>query len=77
MANERHRRSETDRVSTAYDRTRPADETIRNRSYEIYEGRGGEPGHDWDDWFQAERELRPKRERRVDLSATGPRRARA
>jgi DUF2934 family protein len=38
------------------------EEKIRDRAYQVYEGRGGEPGHDWDDWLQAERELRPKRE---------------
>ena len=61
MATERHRRSDSDRA-TAADRGQPVDDTIRNRAYEIYEGRGGEPGHDWDDWLAAERELRPKRE---------------
>jgi hypothetical protein len=61
MATERRRRSEPDRA-TADDRVQPADDKIRNRAYEIYEGRGGEHGHDWDDWLAAERELRPKRE---------------
>lgn len=61
MAAERRSRSETDR-STANDREQPADEKIRDRAFEIYEGRGAEPGHDWDDWLQAERELRPRRE---------------
>lgn len=62
MATERRRKSEADRSSTANDRAQPNDEKIRDRAYEIYEGRGGESGHDWDDWLQAERELRPKRE---------------
>ena len=61
MATERRRRSDTDR-STAADRGQATDDRIRNRAYEIYEGRGSEPGHDWDDWLAAERELRPKRE---------------
>ena len=30
---------------------------IARRAYELYEGRGGEHGHDLDDWLQAEREL--------------------
>ena len=34
-----------------------SDEVAR-RAYELYEHRGGEQGHDWDDWFQAEREVR-------------------
>ena len=38
----------------------PPREEIRIRAYEIYMERGGEPGHDLDDWLQAERELEPK-----------------
>jgi hypothetical protein len=33
------------------------DEEIRRRAYEIYLERGEEPGHELDDWLQAEREL--------------------
>ena len=33
------------------------EEEIRRRAYEIYLTRGGEPGHDLEDWLQAEREL--------------------
>jgi hypothetical protein len=33
------------------------EERIRRRAYEIYLERGGEPGHDWEDWLQAEREI--------------------
>ena len=33
------------------------DEKIRSRAYEIYLERGGEPGHDLEDWFQAEQEF--------------------
>ena len=36
-----------------------ADSDIARRAYELYEQRGGEDGHDVDDWLQAERELRP------------------
>jgi monoterpene epsilon-lactone hydrolase len=32
-------------------------EEIRRRAYEIYLGRGEEPGHEIEDWLQAEREL--------------------
>jgi len=35
-------------------------EAIRIRAYEIYIERGGQPGHDLDDWLQGERELEPK-----------------
>jgi Protein of unknown function (DUF2934) len=33
------------------------EEEIRRRAYEIYLGRGGETGHETEDWLQAEREL--------------------
>ena len=33
-------------------------EDVERRAYELYEQRGGEPGHEWDDWLQAEREMR-------------------
>lgn len=36
-----------------------ADSDIARRAYELYQERGGEHGHDVDDWLQAERELRP------------------
>jgi hypothetical protein len=35
----------------------PSEDQIRTRAYEIYLERGGQPGHDRDDWFQAEFEL--------------------
>ena len=31
--------------------------TIARRAYELFETRGGENGHDWEDWFRAELEL--------------------
>ena len=34
------------------------EDAIRARAYELYRQRGGQHGHDWDDWFRAERELR-------------------
>ena len=34
-----------------------AHEEIRGRAYEIYLGRGGQPGGEMDDWMQAEHEL--------------------
>jgi hypothetical protein len=33
------------------------EQEIRRRAYEIYLERGEEPGHDLEDWLQAEREL--------------------
>ncbi len=38
----------------------PVDEETRQRAYEIYLARGGAPGHDMEDWLQAERELLSK-----------------
>jgi hypothetical protein len=35
----------------------PTTEEIAQRAYEIFLARGGEPGHDLDDWLQAESEL--------------------
>lgn len=31
--------------------------TIRERAYELYENRGGEPGQDKQDWLHAEQEI--------------------
>jgi Protein of unknown function (DUF2934) len=33
------------------------EEEIRRRAYEIYLGRGEEPGYEIEDWLQAEREF--------------------
>jgi len=33
------------------------EQEIRRRAYELYIERGEEPGHDLEDWLQAEREL--------------------
>jgi hypothetical protein len=69
MANQRQK-SQVAQSSSANDSSRPksrvSDDIIRNRAYEIYERRGGENGRDWDDWFQAERELIPNREQDDD-----------
>jgi hypothetical protein len=35
----------------------PTEEQIRARAYQIFLERGGQPGHDIDDWLQAEYEL--------------------
>ncbi|HEY6945080.1 MAG TPA: DUF2934 domain-containing protein [Candidatus Acidoferrum sp.] len=39
----------------------PTHEEIAMRAYEIYLGRGGAPGHELEDWTQAERELLEKK----------------
>jgi hypothetical protein len=33
-------------------------EEIRRRAYELFEARGGEDGHELEDWLQAEEEIR-------------------
>jgi hypothetical protein len=38
------------------------EEAIRSRAHQLYEERGAEPGHDVDDWLQAERELKSEHE---------------
>jgi len=40
---------------------RPARTEIARRAYEIFLGRGGDDGHDVEDWLQAEAELAGKR----------------
>jgi hypothetical protein len=36
----------------------PIEQQIQQRAYELYEQRGRTDGHDWDDWLQAECEIR-------------------
>jgi hypothetical protein len=36
----------------------PSHDEIARRAYQLYQARGCEHGRDWDDWLQAERELR-------------------
>jgi len=35
----------------------PTEEAVRARAHQIFLERGGQPGHDMDDWLQAEYEL--------------------
>jgi len=39
----------------------PSEDDIRTRAYHRYLERGGGPGSDFDDWLEAERELREGR----------------
>jgi hypothetical protein len=53
----------------------PKEEQIRARAYEIYRARGGQPGHDMDDWLQAEYELIQLPIRKIaELQSTVPKR---
>ncbi len=33
------------------------EEQIRKKAYEFYEKRGCEPGHEWEDWIEAEKQV--------------------
>jgi hypothetical protein len=39
----------------------PQEDQIRLRAYELYEARGGEGGHDLEDWFRAKEEIAIKK----------------
>jgi hypothetical protein len=39
---------------------RETEQFIRRRAHELYLSRGQQPGHEMDDWLQAERELKGK-----------------
>lgn len=43
-----------DNIST---HSTPNHDEVKRRAYEIYLERGGLPGHELEDWFQAEREI--------------------
>ncbi|MBI4226678.1 MAG: DUF2934 domain-containing protein [Candidatus Omnitrophica bacterium] len=43
------------------ERLHPTQEAIAKRAYELYLQRGGAHGRDWDDWFQAEVQLKQTR----------------
>ena len=49
-------KSSTDRVTTMQAAV-PSQDRIRERAYELYESRGGEPGQHEQDWFRAEQEI--------------------
>jgi hypothetical protein len=38
-------------------RPTPTEEEVRALAYQLFQARGGEPGHELEDWIQAEREL--------------------
>lgn len=40
-----------------------SEDAIRARAYERFERRGGEPGHEDEDWWEAERELKAEIDR--------------
>ena len=55
---------------------RPTVDKIRRRAYQLYRNRGGRPGHEIDDWLQAEYELTQLPIRKLaEFSAADKRRA--
>jgi hypothetical protein len=44
----------------------PTPERIQRRAYELFEARGGGPGHELDDWLLAEHELKTEIGRREE-----------
>ncbi|MGH9201826.1 MAG: DUF2934 domain-containing protein [Vicinamibacterales bacterium] len=44
-------------VASQQSARRPGDDEIASRAYTRYLARGGEHGHDLDDWLEAEREV--------------------
>lgn len=77
MATSQRRRSDhavaavrrtADEIGHVSDSTPDSREDIARRAYELYERRGGGHGHDWDDWFQAESELRHRASREKPVS---------
>ena len=51
------KRAKAKAVVTAAAQTVPTQEEIARRAYELYLARGGEHGHDLEDWARAEAEL--------------------
>lgn len=48
----------TDRHDSARHETRtPSHDVVARRAYELFQARGGEPGHALEHWLEAEREL--------------------
>ena len=55
QARPKTRRSQTASASTG---AAPTEEDIRRRAYQRYIDRGGDHGTDFEDWLEAERELK-------------------
>lgn len=54
---------------TMLERFNKLSEQISRRAYEIFERNGRMPGHDMEDWFQAESEILPPLELRINETA--------
>lgn len=53
------------KTQTAHDQSRDkqntSEEVVQRRAYELFVARGQEPGHELEDWLQAEEEIRQGR----------------
>ena len=58
-------RKQTSTTETQLRHDTSEEEEIRLRSYELYEQRGRENGHDMEDWLQAEVELSSQRRKAI------------
>jgi hypothetical protein len=56
----------TARLKTPQNETSVREERIRRRAYELYVMRGKAPGHELDDWLQAEQEIVRRQDGVVD-----------
>ncbi len=54
VLNEERKRCSLD-IAQAFPSFAEKEEKIRKKAYELYEKRGCQPGHEWDDWFEAEK----------------------
>ena len=51
----------TSPAGSSAENSQPEADRIAQRAYERYEERGREDGHDMEDWLEAEREMRERR----------------
>ena len=58
-------RTKGGRTSARKEPPAPSYDEIAQRAYELFQRRGREPGHEQDDWLQAERDLREERTQSV------------
>lgn len=49
---------------------------VARRAYELFQARGGEPGHELENWLEAERELSRTSASEARVQSGGPRRNR-
>lgn len=57
MTNKRNGKRPQNQTASNMDGNLPAREKIQARAHEIYLARGAQPGHELDDWLQAEQEI--------------------